>query len=78
MEWEGFFDDFMKVQIKRKEVREGKMDKKGEKGAGEGGATLLLECLWFYNTNGPGGQKGEEGEGINRQLSGPLYPVLST
>ena len=36
----------MKVQMERKGVREGKMDKKGEK-TGEGGATLSLECLWF-------------------------------
>ena len=36
----GFFDDFVKVQMKRKEVREGKMDKKGEKNGGRGRYTI--------------------------------------
>ena len=43
----------MKVQMKRKGVRKEKMDKKGEK-TGEGGATLFLECPWFYSTKGSG------------------------
>ena len=47
----------MKVQMKCKGVREEKMDRKGEN-LGEGGATLLLECLWFYNTKGSGSTKG--------------------
>ena len=56
----------MKVQIKRKGVREEKMDKKGEK-MGEGGAALSLECPWFCNTKSSGSQKGEQGEGIDQQ-----------
>ena len=64
----------MKVQMKCEGVREGKMDKKGENG-GEGGATLSLERPWFYNTNGPGGQKGEEGEGINRQRTTKIFSL---
>ena len=49
----------MKVQMKCKGVKEEKMDKKGGKKAGEGGATLSLERPWFYNTRGSGSQKGE-------------------
>ena len=48
----------MKVQMKRKGVKEEKKDKKGEKKVGEGDATLSLERPWFYNTRGSGSQKG--------------------
>ena len=57
----------MKVQMKRKGVKEEKMNKKGEKKQGKGALHYRLNVHGSTTQEAQGAKRGEEGEVINRQ-----------
>ena len=65
----------MKVQMKRKGVKEEKMDKEGGKRRGKGALHYCLNVHGSTTQEAQGAKRGEEGEVINRKRTMNIFSL---